>query len=760
MKKQLLLTLTVILSMAQAMAQVPCQQVIAVLNSVSIEPTITPDNEVFYDICQGESISFSGSGEYPQNGTLYTQDDASSTFSWSIGGVDTVDGQTVNYTFEDEGLYVINLLVTDNNDCTSNNFFNLTVRVSTTPDIKLNASGDLLICPDEATVINTNIEVTPTIAFAECENEVSGVTFLPDGVETPPGSDNWSAYDTPVNLECFGAGQTLNNINDLLRVCVVMEHSYIGDITINLYAPNGEQVVLLPDLNGTGFGNGIGGGFMGEPDNTDGTGIPGVGYTYCWSPNADLGLINDEFGGGTLIQSDPNTDTNMYSPYVNGTNDGFNNVIGTELNGLWNIEIIDSFPSDDGYIFSWSIDFDTDIVPPLYEFTPQIVDQGWLDHPVIQSFTDTELNIVGTVSGTHNLEYFVTDDFGCTYTESIELVVADQIEIQNLQIENKICRSIGSIDFDVIGGFGPLTIEWEHGPVGVTSFTDIPSGDYTVTITDGENCTITETFTIPDEHIDVEMELADYLDDHCNQGIGYINLVTTNGVAPYTFDWYRNGEFLTTTSEPSLANLFEGTYTIEATDVNTCTGTYEVILEDVPEPDAFFELRSDVDFVEEIIFVADQTTTDPRSEIVSLEWSFGDGNFAEGENVENVYLQPGDYIITLTATDNFGCIGVHQETITIKAYNIFAPTAFSPNNDGINEEFRPIINEENFYNYQLFIFDRWGKQVFFSRDYTDGWNGYYTDDVVAEPGLYVFKLSYNTEVGTRRQLDGMVHLLR
>ena len=123
----------------------------------------------------------------------------------------------------------------------------------------------------------------------------------------------------------------------------------------------------------------------------------------------------------------------------------------------------------------------------------------------------------------------------------------------------------------------------------------------TFTITDAENCSITETFTIPDEHIDIEMELTDYLDDHCNQGIGYINLATTNGVAPYTFDWYRNGEFMTTTSEPILNNLFEGTYTIEATDVNTCTGTYEVILEDVPEPDAFFELRADVDFVEEII---------------------------------------------------------------------------------------------------------------------------------------------------------------
>lgn len=745
----------VIFTMTTAIAQTPCQQVIAVLNSVSIEPTITDDDEVFYDICQGESISFSGSGEYPQSGTLYTQDDASSTFSWSIGGVATVDGQTINYNFADQGLYVINLVVTDNNDCTSNNFFNLTVRVSTTPEINLNATGDLLICPDEETVITTNIEVTPTVAFAECENEVSGVTFLPDGVETPPGSDIWSSYDTPVNLECFGAGQTLNDLDDLLRVCVVMEHSYIGDITINLYSPDGDQVVLLPDLNGTGFGNGIGGGFMGEPID-DTSGDPGVGYTYCWSPNADLGLINDVFAGGTLVESDPVNDINIYSENANT----FNNLLGANLNGLWNIEIIDSFPADDGYIFSWWIDFNEAVIPPLYEFTPEIVDQGWVPNPIIQSYTDSELNIVGAVSGTHDLDYFVTDNFGCTYEATIQVVVTDQIEIQNLQIENKICRSIGSIDFDIVGGFGPLTIEWEHGPVGVTSFTDIPSGDYTVTITDGENCSITETFNIPDEHIDIEMELANYLDDHCSQGLGFINLATTNGVAPYTFDWYRDGEFLTTTSEPILENLFAGTYTINATDVNTCTGTYEIVLEDVPEPDAFFELRADVDFVEEIIFVADQTTTDPRSEIVSLEWSFGDGNFAEGEFAENIYTQPGEYIITLTATDNFGCIGYHQETLTIKAFNIFAPTAFSPNNDGLNEEFKPVINEENFYNYQLFIFDRWGKKVFSSRDYNAGWNGYYIDDVVAEPGMYVFKLSYSTEIGTRRQLDGTVTLLR
>ena len=759
MKKQLLFTLAVILAMAQAVAQAPnpCQQVIAVLNSVSVEPTTTVDNEVFYDICQGESISFSGSGSYPQSSSnvgFYVQDDASSTFLWLVGNEASIDGQGINYTFNNEGVFVVNLVVTDNNDCSSTNFFNLAVRVSTTPDISLNASGDLLICPDETTIINTNIQVFPTTAQAVCENEVSGITFLPDGENT--GGGVFSAYETPVNLECFGEGQELEDVNDLLRVCLEMEHSFIGDLTINLFSPDGSQVSLLPDENGGGVGNGLGGGFLGEPDGTDGTGVPGIPYIYCWSPNATVGEIQDVFPGGTLAASNPVTNTNIYT----AANNSFNDVVGSPLNGPWTIEVIDSWGADDGYIFSWWIDFNATIVPPLYSFTPEIVEQGWDPHPVISSYTDTELNIVGSVSGTHDLNYSVTDNFGCTYAATIQVVVTDEIQIQNLQIENKICRSIGSIDFDVIGGFGPVTIEWEHGPVGVTSFTDIPSGDYTVTITDAENCSITETFTIPDEHIDIEMELTDYLDDHCNQGIGYINLATTNGVAPYTFDWYRNGEFMTTTSEPILNNLFEGTYTIEATDVNTCTGTYEVILEDVPEPDAFFELRADVDFVEEIIFVADQTTTDPRSQIVSLEWSFGDGNFAEGENAENIYQQPGDYIITLTATDNFGCIGVHQETITIKAFNIFTPTAFSPNNDGINEEFRPIINEENFYNYQLFIFDRWGKQVFSSRDYTDGWNGYYADEVVAEPGLYVFKLSYNTEIGTRRQLDGLVHLLR
>jgi gliding motility-associated-like protein len=72
------------------------------------------------------------------------------------------------------------------------------------------------------------------------------------------------------------------------------------------------------------------------------------------------------------------------------------------------------------------------------------------------------------------------------------------------------------------------------------------------------------------------------------------------------------------------------------------------------------------------------------------------------------------------------------------ATRIYAPTAFSPNGDGINDEFKPFVNaywEISFY--QLSIYDRWGNQVFVTHDISDSWNGNN-----ASVGMYAWSLEY------------------
>ena len=78
----------------------------------------------------------------------------------------------------------------------------------------------------------------------------------------------------------------------------------------------------------------------------------------------------------------------------------------------------------------------------------------------------------------------------------------------------------------------------------------------------------------------------------------------------------------------------------------------------------------------------------------------------------------------LLGTDANGCQNTYCNNVVIKdAFAVFTPTAITPDNDNLNEAFRPIINgADQVKNYHLRIFDRWGNIVFESTDMTEYWN--------------------------------------
>jgi gliding motility-associated-like protein len=56
--------------------------------------------------------------------------------------------------------------------------------------------------------------------------------------------------------------------------------------------------------------------------------------------------------------------------------------------------------------------------------------------------------------------------------------------------------------------------------------------------------------------------------------------------------------------------------------------------------------------------------------------------------------------------------------------NLFTPDAFSPNGDGVNDIFAPVFQVDfQVIEYELFIYDRWGRIVFNTKEQGEGWNG-------------------------------------
>ncbi|HMU73305.1 MAG TPA: gliding motility-associated C-terminal domain-containing protein, partial [Ferruginibacter sp.] len=86
------------------------------------------------------------------------------------------------------------------------------------------------------------------------------------------------------------------------------------------------------------------------------------------------------------------------------------------------------------------------------------------------------------------------------------------------------------------------------------------------------------------------------------------------------------------------------------------------------------------------------------------------------------------------------------------------PNAFTPNGDGKNDLFRPVLNRE-ITEYRLQVFNRNGQLLFQSRKPGEGWDGRFLSQY-AEPGSYVYVLRFRDLSGKHFTYKGNISLLR
>ncbi|MEL6968930.1 MAG: gliding motility-associated C-terminal domain-containing protein [Bacteroidota bacterium] len=138
-------------------------------------------------------------------------------------------------------------------------------------------------------------------------------------------------------------------------------------------------------------------------------------------------------------------------------------------------------------------------------------------------------------------------------------------------------------------------------------------------------------------------------------------------------------------------------------------------------------------------------------DIVEFTW--------EDLSTERIRLitEGGSYL--LRATNACGS-SIHAINVTLDPCDCFlyVPNAFSPNRDGVNDDFGPGFACAML-DYQLTIFDRWGNQVFESDDANRFWDGTFRGSLMAT-GAYVYVMTYQFENNPPAQEQGVVTLVR
>lgn len=359
----------------------------------------------------------------------------------------------------------------------------------------------------------------------------------------------------------------------------------------------------------------------------------------------------------------------------------------------------------------------------------------------------------GLAAGNYTLQ--IVDAAGCSMTQAVRV---DQTPPPSNETHLTTAAHCGQGDgileiSAVTGGSAPYTysldgIQYQSG----SSFTTLHSGTYRFYIQDSRGCTYSNNAVVP-ETAGPAAPLLSVKDAVCDAPYGSVAVSSINGgVAPYQYS--LDNQALQATN--SFQNVTPGSHSLSVSDAYGCQSTtsFQII--------ATHATSIRVSPKDTVICYGQPATFTAAaingSRPVSFDWDYGQGT---GTSYNKPFYQADKLI--LTATNNDGCISSDTAFIEVKNcdstgdYCVRFANAFTPNNDGNNDTFGPIVHCQ-VSKYQLQVYNRYGTVVFTSASSDRRWNGSFSGRLL-ESGSYIYICKYT--VGTiAKELKGTILLIR
>jgi len=270
-----------------------------------------------------------------------------------------------------------------------------------------------------------------------------------------------------------------------------------------------------------------------------------------------------------------------------------------------------------------------------------------------------------TVQGLAPGEYTVTatDDLGCIGTATVTIGTELGIEAPSPIIGNVTCSGADNGFISVIptGGSKPYSLEWSTGVTDTTTILGLSGGDYILTITDNDGCSVVDTFMVTEPAASMFINVEEVKEADCILNNGRIEISVDGGIEPYSYLWSHDN----TLNLPMAENLLAGVYTVIVMDDKMCQAADTIEVESIGDITAFAMEMSGVKCFNDNNGVATASATGGTPPY-NYNW----------ENSTSTQMIADDLsagIHNITITDAAGCSDV--TTVTIATPDVLEVTA-------------------------------------------------------------------------------------
>ncbi|MEZ4913592.1 MAG: choice-of-anchor L domain-containing protein [Chitinophagales bacterium] len=573
----------------------------------------TIDDEAAPEIVGGTtSPSSCGQADGSISGISVNGGTGTITYAWTNNQNQSVGTNSPNLNFVIAGAYT--LTITDQNGCTDEQTYSISDVGAPIIDL-------------------SQMQITHTTC-SENNGAISGIT-----ASGGTGGLSFSWENNSVEI-----GTTLN-INNL----------YAGTYVLTVSDNSGcsaSETIIINDSPGPTLANGLAQNASSCLEDGSITGVSVNGGT----PNVNFAWYDDTnnpiAGGNSLsLNNIAGGDYTIIATDANNCKDTLNFTVGTDLapsltgGNVQNTTCSQANGSVTGIVAGG-------VTPYTYNWVND-------NNPAVS--VSTAINLTNVPAGNYTLT--LTDGNNCSTTAPFTITDQPAPQISGGTPNQSSCgQSDGSIvDVSITGNSTPITYVWTNAQTtnvgqgtvnGLVSLNNIPSGAYTLSITDANGCTDTQNFSVSDASAPA-ISGGNIIETTCSVANGGVNGINVSGGdGNYSYSWTSNGSEVSTNQQ--LSNVAAGTYVLTVTDGAGCQDSETFTITDNPSPILVGGTATPPSCGQNNgsvtgITIQNGTGTSP----FTYTWTDENGFVVGGNNINLTNVGQGTY--TLTVTDNNNC---------------------------------------------------------------------------------------------------------